>query len=253
MAVYVNLPTLNVSYLKPEEMEFFPMSGAFEGGRNGLGDTASIDLFGGPKLAGSYENCFVQAPDEHGYVNWLSAYLASPLRLINVPVLNDWSSLFPLVNGIPSPFATGTPHSDGATFSDGAGYSQATVFGTFEEAAALNAGQIKINVFGAARNLGRSITDWMSTYHSVKGWRAWRYWECSDPVNVTRTVDGHSYAGKQYTLGLDIPLRQAVEVGQRIEFARPRCVMKLPAGESVRWRVRGFWQSRPSLRFEEAF
>ena len=33
-------------------------------------------------------------------------------------------------------------------------------------------------------------SDWFSIYHPVKGWRAYRYWETTDPVPVTETVEG---------------------------------------------------------------
>lgn len=251
MASYINLPTLPLDFIKAGRMSVDTPGGGFEGGRNGLGESITIGLSGGPMLAISYSNCFAQSPEEHEVLNWIAARANGSFRFFNVPIKSDWMGPFPLVNGIPTPIVTGIPHSDGSMFSDGSGYSQATVFATFEEAAALNAGQIVVNIFGASRNLRWS--DWMSTYHSVKGWRAWRYWEHSDPIDVTRTVDGVSYDGQQYTLAIDIPLRQAVEAGQRIELARPRCVMKFPTGFTLPWEAEGFWLSRPTLNFVEAF
>jgi len=38
-----------------------------------------------------------------------------------------------------------------------------------------------------------------------------------------------------------------------IEFARPRCVMKFPNDFNLEWNVKGFWISRPTLQFVEAF
>ncbi len=254
MAIYTGVPTLDIDFIKPARVSFDTPGGGIEGGRNSLGESITIGLSGGPTVAGAYENCWVQTPEEHEYANWVAARMNGSFRFMVVPFLTDWMGPFPILPGyppVPQPIINGIPHSDGALFSDGAGYSQATVFGTFAQAAAQNAGQVVINVYGATRNLRHS--DWMSTYHSVKGWRAWRYWECNDPIDVTETIEGVSYSGKQYTLAIDVPLRQAVEAGQRIELARPRCVMKFPAGVTLPWEIAGFWQSRPSMRFVEAF
>jgi hypothetical protein len=251
VASYINLPTLNIDFLKVGRMRFKPTGDGIDGGRNGDGDAPAIDFSGGGKIVGAYENCFVQAPEEHEYASWLMAYLNGSKRYINVPIKTDWMGPFPTNGqGIPQPFVSGIPHSDGSLFSDGAGYSQATVFGTFENAAAQNAGQIVINVFGASRRLRH--TDWMSTYHATRGWRVWLYWEVSDPVNITRTVEGFSYNGQQYTIAITPPLREPVPAGQRIEFARPRFVARFPRGFELDCETEGFWQSRPSLQFVEA-
>jgi len=248
---YTGLPTLNVGFIRPEQMAFSVAGDGIDGGRNGEGDSPAIDFSGGGKLVGSYENCWVQAREEHEYTNWLAAYLGGSKRCINVPILSDWMGPFPVDGlGIPQMSISGIPHSDGALFSDGSGYSQATVFGTLDVAAAQSAGRITLNVFGAARNLRWS--DWFSILHPTRGWRAYRYWECSDPVDVTRTVAGVVYTGKQYVIALDRPLREAVVAGSRVEFARPLCAMRVPQGFDVEWRVRGWWQSRPTLKFVEA-
>lgn len=252
MASLINLPTVFTDYLKPERMSVDTPGAGLEGGRNGLGESITIGLSGGPMVAVTYGDCFVQAPEEHEYLNRIAARCNGSFRFINVEIMSDWAGPFPLNGGgIPQPFVTGIPHSDGSFFTDGSGYSQATVFGTFPNGAALNAGEIVVNVFGASRNLRHS--DWMSTYHDVKGWRAWRYWDVSDPVDVTEIIDGVSRTGKRYTLAIDVPLRQAVPAGQRIEFARPRCVMKFPTGFTLPWEASGFWLSRPTLEFVEAF
>ncbi|WP_179296509.1 MULTISPECIES: hypothetical protein [unclassified Mesorhizobium] len=60
-------------------------------------------------------------------------------------------------------------------------------------------------------------------------------------------------AGQRYTLSLDRPLREAVSQGTRVEFARPRCVMKFPASFSLAWQAEGWWPSSPTLQFVEGF
>jgi hypothetical protein len=252
MANFINVPTLDIDFLKPRRFSFDTPGGGLEGGRNGLGESITIGLSGGPIVAASYQECYVQTSEEHEYLNWVAGRMNGGFRFVNVQLLTDWAGPFPFMNRTtPQPIISGIPHSDTSLFSDGAGYSQATVFGTFAADAPLNSGEISINIFGNTRNLRWS--DWFSIYHSVKGWRATRYYEASDPVDVTATVDGETYTGQRYTLAIEVPLRQAVEAGTRIEFARPRCVMKFPVGFTVPWEAEGFWLSRPTIRFTEAF
>ncbi|RWQ16086.1 hypothetical protein [Mesorhizobium sp.] len=251
MGRYTGLPTLDIDFIKASEMSFDSKGGGLEGGRNGLGESVTIETTGGGVFIASYENCFAQRPEEHEYINWVAARMNGSFRFMNVPIRSDWMGPFPTVNGVPKPIIGGIPHSDGSLFSDGSGYSQATVFGTVGANAALNAGQMTINIFGASRRLRWS--DWFSISHTVKGWRVYRYWEASDPVDVTVDVDGVSYSGSQYVISLDRPLREAVIAGTRIEFARPRCVAKFPVGFTLAWRARGFMQSSVSFQFVEAF
>ncbi|RWP31823.1 hypothetical protein [Mesorhizobium sp.] len=251
MGRYTSLPTLDIDFIKASEMSFDTRGGGLEGGRNGLGESVTIETTGGGVFIANYENCFAQRPEEHEYINWVAARMNGSFRFMNVPIRSDWMGPFPTVNGVPKPIIGGISHSDGALFSDGSGYSQATVFGTMGAAAALNAGQITINIFGASRALRWS--DWFSIYHPVKGWRAYRYWEVSDPVAITADVDGVSYSGSQYVVSLDRPLREAVAAGTRIEFARPRCVAKFPVGFTLAWKARGHMQSSVSFQFVEAF
>lgn len=250
MAKYTNLPTLDVDYQLLTDMSFTTEGDGIDGGRNGEGDSAAIEFSGGGKVVGSY-GIFAADPEQHEMLNHLAAYLGGSIRCINVPILTDKIGPFPFLGtNDPQPIVRGIPHSDGALFSDDSGYSQETVFGTFENAAALNAGKITVNVFGAVRNLRWS--DWMSTYHATRGWRAWRYWEKTDPIEVTRTVDGQTYAGQQYELAISPPLREAVVAGQRIELARPRCVMRFPRGFNLDWSVRPPFNAQATARFVEA-
>ncbi|MER8560191.1 hypothetical protein [Mesorhizobium sp. M0578] len=251
MGRYTGLPTLDIAFIKASEMSFDTKGGGLEGGSNGLGESVTIETTGGGVFVASYENCFAQRPEEHEYINWVSARMNGSFRFLNVPVRSDWMGPFPLFNGVPKPIIGGIPHSDGSLFSDGAGYSQATVFGTVAADAALNAGQVTINIYGASRRLRWS--DWFSISHPNKGWRIYRYWETSDPVDVTETIDGVVYTGSQYLLSLDRPLREAAVAGTRIEFARPRCVCKFPVGFTLAWRAKGFMQASVSFQFVEAF
>lgn len=245
MARYTNVPTLAVDFLKPARMRFDTKGGGIDGGRNGVGEAISIEMSGGGTLVGAYEECFVQAREEHEYANWLAARLNGSFRFVNVAILSDWMGPFPVDGrGVPQPIVSGISHSDGSFFSDGSGYSQATVFGTVTAAAALNAGVLQVRLQGAARKLRWS--DWFSIYHADKGWRSYRYWD-------VLSSSGDDVSDVTYSLAVTPPLREAVGSGVRVEFARPRCVMKFPTGFTAPWEVEGWWRSRPTFQFAEAF
>jgi len=252
MSRFRSQPTLNPDVLLPNKMAFDTPGAGIDGGRNGLGEAISILLSGGPIVTGSYENCFVHDPAQHRYVNWLRARLNGGMRFINVPILNEWTGPFPVINGIPTAIVGGIPHSDGALFSDGAGYSQPTVWGKVMEAAPLHSGSLRIRVYNAPRRFDSS--DWFSIEHETKGWRVYSYWD------VLQTYDdgsedffGLSVGFQEYLVAIDVPLREAVPAGQRVELARPKCVMKFPVGFTLPWEVEGFYQSSPSIKFTEAF
>lgn len=252
---------LYVDFLRPTRMSFDNPGAGIGGGKNAYGEAVSTDFSGGGIITGTYENCVIFGMDHgdderHEYVNMLGARLNGGYRFINVPIVNDGIGPFPMINGRRRPIIKGIPHSDGSFFSDDSGYSQATVWAKLRSAAALNAGQLRIRIYGAARDLRWS--DWFSIYHDQngdksKGWRAYRYWESDKTAEGTETVDGVSLAYKDYTLAIAPPLREATAANTRIEFARPTCVMKFVEGFTVPFEYESWYQARPTLRFTEAF
>ncbi len=239
---FINQPTLAADFIMPESVKFDVPGNSIDGGRNGEGESISIELSGGGEVVATYSNCFIHDAEQHEYINWLGARLNGGVRFINVPVLTDWNGPFPVIAGIPTPIVGGIPHSDGAMFADGSGYSQATVWGELTEDAALNAGIISLRLYGASRPLRWS--DWFSILHDAKGWRAYRYWQVLGQTNDSDPV---------YTIAITPPLRETASAGTRIEFARPRCVMKFAAGFTLPWEVQGFYESSPTIKFSEAF
>lgn len=251
MGLCLNLPTLEIDFLKVFALEFDVLGAGFEGGRNMLGESISIAMAGGGLVAGSY-SFIVHSPEQIEYVNMLGARLNGSFRFINLPIRTDFAGAFPVIGGVTSPVVGGIPHSDGSLFSDDSGYSQGTVFGGFAANAALNAGQVTIDIFGATRKLRWS--DWFSVYHAErKGWRAYRYWQASEPSTVSVVVDGVLLSGQRYTLSIGPTLRAAVSAGERIEFARPRFVAKFPADFTLPWREDLLHMDRPAVSFVEAF
>lgn len=247
MAVYINQPTLAANFLAPVRTTYDVTGSSVDGGRNGVGEGQSIEMSGGGIVTANYEDCKIKDPEHYEYVNWLGARLNGGFRFINVPIITDWFGPFPKFGRMPTPIVTGIPHSDGSYFDDGSGYSQATVYGEITEAASLNAGIIRLKVYGLSRPLRWS--DWFSIYHPTKGWRAYRYWDVLDTVDGSDGFGGYS----EYQLAIAPPLREAVTVGTRVEFARPMFVAKFKSDFTLPSVVEAFFVTQQAIQFVEAF
>lgn len=247
MGSYLNQPTLAANFLAPLRTTFDVPGSSVDGGRNGVGESQTIEMSGGGLVTATYEDCKIKDPEQYEYVNWLGARLNGGFRFINVPIITDWFGPFPKIGRLPTPIINGIPHSDGALFSDTSGYSQATVWGVITEAASLNAGMISMKVYGLARPLRWS--DWFSISHPTKGWRAYRYWD------VLEKSDGSDDVGSftTYRLALSPPLREAVAVGDRVEFARPRFIAKFKADFTLPSVIEAFFVTQQTIQFSEAF
>jgi len=247
MAVYINQPTLAANFLAPVRTTYDVTGSSVDGGRNGVGEGQSIEMSGGGIVTANYEDCKIKDPEHYEYVNWLGARLNGGFRFINVPIITDWFGPFPKIGRLPTPIVSGIPHSDGSYFDDGSGYSQATVWGEITEAATLNAGIIRLKVYALSRPLRWS--DWFSIYHPTKGWRAYRYW---DVLDATDGSDG-SGTYTEYQLAIAPPLREAVTIGTRVEFARPMFVAKFKSDFTLPSVVEAFFVTQQALQFVEAF
>ncbi len=238
MAAYTNVPTLEANFLSPASVSIDVMGSSVSGGRNANGESQTVEMSGGGLLTATYSDCKLTEPEQYEYVNYLGARFNGGFRFLNVPIITEWYGPFAGKKA----FIGGIPHSDGSFFSDGSGYSQASVWGEVTEAANLNAGIVKMRVYGLSRKLRWS--DWFSIHHATKGWRAYRYWDILDVTAETNPV---------YTLALAPPLREAVTVGTRVEFARPRFVAKFKDGFTLPSVVEAFFVTQQTIQFSEAF
>ncbi|TBC09999.1 hypothetical protein [Rhizobium ruizarguesonis] len=250
MARYLNQPTLAANFLAPVRTTYDVIGSSIDGGRNGVGEDQSIEMSGGGIVSATYEDCKIREKEQYEYINWLGARLNGGFRFINVPIITDWFGPFPIIGRLPTPIVSGIPHSDGSYFDDGSGYSQATVWGTVTEDATLNSGTLKMRVYGLSRPLRWS--DWFSIYHATaKGWRAYRYWDVLASSLGFDAELGMDY--QDYTLALAPPLREAVAMGTRIEFARPRFVAKFRQDFTLPSVVEAFFVTQQTIQFSEAF
>jgi hypothetical protein len=237
MGVYDNLPTLDLSLLRPQRLiKFRTQDDGIEGGRNGPGSGQVISFSGGGILTGGYGDCFVQSDEQHEYVDALEARLSGSFRYINVPIMTDISGPFPTRNGAPLTTYPKIFDPD-ESIVDGAIPEADTVTGEISADAALHAGVIEFTLSGAARDLRHGL--WFSIQHDNKGHRAYQVWEIQE-------------GAPNYTCAISPPLDEPVTDGTAMRITRPLCVMRYPVGFSAATDVTGFWRSRPTFMFEEA-
>jgi hypothetical protein len=237
----INQPILDLDFLACPKASYDVVGSAIDGGRNGLGETQTIEMSGGGLVSATLEDCKIVSKEQMRYINRLGARLNGGFRYIVVPIPTDYYGPFPTIGRLPTPFVTAIPNSDGSLFSVGTDYTEATVYGEVTEAAALNAGILKVRVFGFSRAIEG---DWFSISHPTKGWRAYRDWDV-----LAVTVEENPV----YTLALSPPLREAVTVGTRVEFARPRFVAKFKADFTLPSVIEAFFVTQQTIQFSEAF
>lgn len=242
MGQLTNQPDFPIDFMRPTRISFDNVGNAVDGGVNGVGESVSMETSGGGMMIATLENMVLEGPDErYEVLSWLGARLNGGFRNIVVPLVNDKVGAFPVINGAVRPTIKGIPHSDGSFFTDGSGYSQSTVYGEIVQQ--VSSGLLKVRVYGAGRKVFR-WSDWFSIYHPTKGWRIYRSWELLDQTDEANPVS---------TIAISPPLREAVAVGDRVELARPRCVMKMARGQTLPWEYSGWYSARPTISLAEAF
>jgi len=149
-------------------------------------------------------------------------------------LIGPWDQLTPgrLAGGLPAT----APFSDGATFSDGSLFAQDGMAGI---ALATAAGAIN----------ARTIT---FTYSGVTPPTAGQYFGLGGTSlyladTFTNNGDG------TFTLGFSPGLRAAVAIGDRIEFERPRCTMRLMADDTARAKLQIGFVADTTLDLVEVF
>jgi hypothetical protein len=124
------------------------------------------------------------------------------------------------------------PHSDDTPFSDDSEYEQFDASAVVASDAALRATAMTLTEIELARDLVGG--EWFTIVHPVHGDRAYRLIEVDGPAIKFRP-----------------PLREAVTAGTAVDFANPRCVMRLD-GEMRSPVTLGFADG-PGARFVEHF
>jgi hypothetical protein len=128
------------------------------------------------------------------------------------------------------------PHSDGAFFSDGSGYFQPVIDIT------CNGGELRQTFLGIIITYGSQLMggESFSIEHPTMGWRMYEI------ATVQMLSDVSSI------ITFMPPLREAVPAGTRLEFDRPRCLMRLAKTNSMDLTVVPWTFNTASVDFVEA-
>lgn len=127
------------------------------------------------------------------------------------------------------------PHSDDSPFSDDSEYSGGGPTATAAADAALRATTLSLSILLGQALLGG---EWFSIEHPTKGWRAYNIATVTDQTDTTATVTFRP------------PLREAVEAGDHVEFADPRCLMRIDGRPGRALEIGKYGEA--AIRFVEA-
>lgn len=175
------------------------------GGRALNDDEDLIATDGGGRVFAQFDNAYLDEPEVALAWRAASAYLDGGATPIIVPFCDARHQ--------PTDGRVTVTHSDGTPFDDESEYSQADSDVTLAADAALRA----TTLYLAITTLPRSLLggEWLSIDHTTKRHRAYRIKEITAQDATTATVK------------ISPPLREATTAGTIVDFANPRCVMRL--------------------------
>jgi hypothetical protein len=240
----MSTPQYPLEVLPPKTIDIGWDGMSIEGGRSLSGISSAIEFTGGGILTVKYGDVLYNSIQQHKAITRLAAHLAGSVRSIIVPILSDWTGPFALdSSGYPVIQVLST-HDDGSTFDDGAYYSQSAVVAVTEAASDPDVPgtlEIRVTSGGVALEGG----EWFALQHPTKSWRAY----------CIREIDSSTEDGDEtvYTVALDRPLRETATAGMTVEFSRPRCLMRLRAGQKLNWKASGKWLGSAEFDLVESF
>lgn len=178
------------------------------GGESLSGDEDIIATDGGGRVFFEISDTFLDDPEVALAWRALDAYLDGGARAIIVPLCDARHQ--------PTNGRITVPHSDGTPFSDETEYSQGDASGLVAAGAPLRATTLHLENLILPRPLLGG--EWLSIDHPTMRWRAYRIAEIVEQGATTATVKIRS------------PLREAVTAGEAVDFANPRCMMRVEGG-----------------------
>lgn len=190
------LGAYDLCILTPRDVTIDVVGSSVEGGRTLTGITQAIEYSGGGRVIATYADIPIIERAQHRYWNQLAAVLNGSVEWLNVPLWTDVS----------------LPAGVDATNGDAAGSTTGGI-------TALNAGIIKFNWTLPGSIDEPSGGEWFSISHATKGFRAYR---------IKEALGSNEYR-------IAPPIREEVPTGTDLDFWRPRCRMRLPAGETMPW------------------
>ncbi len=195
------------------------------------GDEDVIASDGGGRVFYEIADPYLDEPETALAYRAVSAYLDGGVRAIIVPFCDARHQ--------PTSGLGSVPHSDDTPFGDEGEYSTQDGAGTVASAALLRATTIVINLIDLPR--APVGGEWLSIDHPAMRWRAYRIAEII------------AQSPTQVTLSIRPPLREAITVGQAVDFASPRCTMRLDPNTPMRSPTMMGFADGGAFRFVEDF
>lgn len=191
------------------------------------GDETTIATDGGGRIALEMSDFYLDEPEVAVAWDAIDAYMDGGVRPMIVPLCDARHQ--------PAYFLDGVPHSDGSPFSDESLYQSAGTDVTLAADADLRATILTIDI----ALLNGNPMGWFAIDHATWRWRCYKVAEILAQTETTATIS------------IRPPLREATPAGTALDFADPRCVMRL-VGEMRAPRSMGYAEGAP-LRFVEDF
>jgi hypothetical protein len=180
------------------------------GGEAINGDEDVIATDGGGRVFVEFGDPFLDDPAAAKAWRAIDAYLDGGATAIIVPFCDARHQ--------PTNGRVLTSHSDGTTFSDETEYAQGDAYGSVAAGAALRATTLQLDNLVLSEDLVGG--EWLSIDHPTMRWRAYRIAE----------ITAYDADAGTATVKIRPPLREAVTVGEAVDFADPRCTMRVEGG-----------------------
>ena len=230
------IPTFDLSLLPPSGISLKLAGSAIESPRALSGITGAIDFSAGGFWMLKLKRIQMLAdPEQHRAWLELDGLLTGGVAKVYVATPND--VVVPGVAARSRGNVERIRNSDGSSFDDGGQHAASKCIGEFAASASVGSATVQIRVLTGQSLRGGAM---FGVWHPTMGWRMHRI------VSVDSTV------GDVATVWVRPPLRAQVGQGQMVDFYRPRCLMRLQAGQSLGWEPDAKWESTPDVTFVEA-
>lgn len=234
------IPTFDLSLFPPGSISLKLVGGAVESPRALSGLSGAIDFAAGGSWSLKLKKIMILAdPRQHRAWLALDGILAGGVAKVNVATVSSIAmpGATPGASRGDTGFVSSIRHEGGVPFSNGAGHSASVCLGEFAAAAEEGAATVKIRILTGQEVVPGPM---FGTFDPVKGWRMYRI------LAVDSVSDGVA------TVWIRPPLRAGAPAGRLIDFDKPRCVMRLPAGQSLGWEPEADWRFSPDVTLVEA-
>lgn len=224
--------------LREARLQFDIEGQTVSSGLTASGVTPVMSLSGGGYWQAVLSNIFLLDPDHVRVWRALAAHLDGGVRPVILLLRDDQQAPWPLVSSEQIMSYPRVLHAGDVAFDGGIGYYYSVIDSVNEGAVALGATAMTIRMdFGGILKGGEHF----SVDHPEFRWRLYR-------IESAVAIDSDTYNVK-----FRPPLRVAMPDATKLEFDKPRCVMRLTSPADMKATFEAPYMSKPSITFIEAF